>query len=213
MKNKTALTIQVVVIVVLLGAVVYGALANAQLFQSRKANTAQNVAVTNIATNNTSMTNTANTSNNTSTSNITNTTGNITGTSSNTATNTTNTTGSDTTTTPATGKPTVVNATPANGANATAAVSEVSVTFDRTLDASSTLSVTKKILPSHVGTGNTVFSSDKKTMSLAINGSSSDTYTIHYTACTGANVDCSIGTLTFTISGVGVRNPEKSSTY
>ena len=213
MKNKTALIIQVVVIVVLLGAVVYGALANAQLFQSRKTNTAQNAAVTNTTTNNTTTTNTANTDNSTNTTNNTSTTGNTTGTTTNTATNATNSTGSGTTSTPTTGKPVVVSATPANGANVNAAVSEVSVTFDRTLDASSTLSVTKKILPSHVGTGNTVFSSDKKSMSLAINGSSSDTYTVHYTACSGANTDCSIGTLTFTISGVGVRTPEKSSTY
>lgn len=174
--------------------------------QNRKNQTTNNATTVNNVVNTVNSTNTStNTSNTNSESNTT--TSNTTGTQ-----NTTSTQNNNNNSTTNSGTPQVVSSSPANGASvAESSVSSVSVTFDRALNTSSLLSVTKESLPYHVGTGVTTFSGDKKTMTLSINSNSNSVYTIHYTACTGTNTNCATGNITFTV-GTGGKVPAADMT-
>ncbi len=194
-KTQTILIVVLVVVLVLLGLILVRGYRQGRMAEEAKNNTiAVNTVLQNTVTNNTSVNNTvSNTSNETL--------------------NTTNTTGTGKQGGSVSGAPTVVSSNPASGSSvATSAISSVSVTFNTALDSSSLLSVTKVSLPQHVGTGVTTFSNDKKTMTLSINATSNSVYTVHYTACTGANVNCATGNISFTVGSGGTREPAKAPT-
>ncbi len=164
--------------------------------KNQSANNTQGTVVNNVVNStNTSGSNTSNTTNNSSQNN-TSSSNNTSNTSTN---NSTQNSGNATS-----GTPQVVSSSPASSASVDeGSVASVSVTFDRALDSSSLLSVTKESLPYHVGTGIRAFSTDKKTMLLSINSNSNSVYTIHYTACTAANTNCSTGNISFTVGTAG----------
>lgn len=185
-----------ILIGVLVGLVVFLILVSLWLVrQNRKNSQANNTVVNNavnVAASNASASNSANTENS---SNNTSSSGNTPNPSTSNTTQNNSTNGS---------APQVVSSSPASGSSvAESSVAAVSVTFDRVLDKSSTLSVTKESLPYHVGAGVTSFSGDKKTLVLAINSNSNSVYTIHYTACTGVNTNCSTGNISFTVGTAG----------
>jgi methionine-rich copper-binding protein CopC len=201
-----------IVIIVLSVLVVLLALFDARLFRQNRMN--GNTNTTKTAVNNTVLTNsvnnaTANTTlSNTATNNVTTNSTNTVPTNTTSNTTTPSTSGSDN----ISGKPVLVLSSPASDQNvAESSIASVSLTFDKALDPSSTLSVTKESLPQHVGTGTTTFSSDRKTMTLSINSSSNSKYTIHYTACTGENLNCALGVVVFTVGSGGQKNPVKES--
>lgn len=132
---------------------------------------------------------TMNATNNTTVTNATaNTTGNQT--SSNSATNSSN----NSTTQNSGGLPSLVSSTPVADAELESAPAKVSVTFSRALIDTSTLSVT--FGDSVMNLGSVIFSPDKKTMEVAINGGQRGNYRVVYTACTEKN-SCTIDAFEF----------------
>lgn len=193
MKKYFSLGAAITAVVVLLALIAYLGYVNAQLWQEQRAtqSTAQNT--TQNATANT----VANNSTNTASSNTVSNPG--------TNTVTTNTTPS---TTPPTNqgscstvsKPTLVSSQPAANSTEKTQISKVSLTFDCALDPTSTAQVFRKTANQEVTSGSPTFSNANRTIEVGMNTLHSDDYSISYTACLGANTNCTIGSVGFKVT-------------